>query len=244
MRFSKSSRCYNSPLDRTYVDLPIALQALIHHLGKEFGLRGITLSILLNLALITSAGASEDLSGVWRDLFTRCRIAVETGNDFDATGLRDLGRDIRMAAPVTAPGVPFPLLHGYKRAEQRWEVPGARFVVVETEYPPDHGKSRRACELELAQGAKPISADEENQLRTAFLAERDVLLGTGRYERWNPDPIFSTNLGVRLAEKNPSDCRVVSLMQIEARSQSSPFLVTGAAEQDAVCGSAPRFTHP
>ncbi|WP_312038595.1 hypothetical protein [Rhizobium croatiense] len=164
-------------------------------------MRRITLSILLNFALITSARASEDLSGVWRDLFTRCRIAVETGKDFDATGLRDLGRDVRTVAPVTVPGVPFPLLHGYKMAEQRWEVPGARFVVVETEYPPDHGKSRRSCELELAQEAKPISADEENHLRTAFLAERDELLGTGRYERWNPDPIFSTNLGVRLAEK-------------------------------------------
>lgn len=207
-------------------------------------MRRITLSILLNLALMTGAGAGEDLSGVWRDLFTRCRVAVETGKDFDAKGLRDLGRDVRTIAPVTAPGVPFPLLHGYKMPEQRWEVPGARFIVVETEYPPDHGKSRRSCELELAQGAKPISADEENQLRTAFLAERDELLGTGRYEWWNPDPGFSTNLGVRLAGTNPHGCRVVSLMQIEARSQSSSFLATGTAEQDAVCGSAPRFTHP
>ncbi|ARQ10311.1 hypothetical protein NXC12_CH02292 [Rhizobium etli] len=207
-------------------------------------MRRTTLSILLNLAVITSAGASEDLSGVWRDLFTRCRIAVETGKDFDATGLRDLGRDVRTAAPVTAPGVPFPVLHGYKMAEQRWEVPGARFVVVETEYPPDHGKSRRSCELELAQGATPISANEEIHLRTAFLAERDVLLGTGRYERWNPDPIFSTNLGIRLAEKNPSGCRVVSIMQIETRSQSPSFFATGTAEQDAACGAAPRFAHP
>ncbi|MBB4572938.1 hypothetical protein [Rhizobium lentis] len=207
-------------------------------------MRRITLSILLNFVLITNAGASDDLSGVWRDLFTRCRTAVETGKDFDATGLRDLGRDVRTVAPVTASGVPFPLLPGYKMAEQRWEVPRARFVVVETEYPPDHGKSRRSCKLELAQGAKPISVDEENHLRTAFLAERDQLHGTGRYERWNPDPIFSTNLGVRLAEKNPSGCRVVSTMQIETRSQSLSFFATGTAEQDAACGAAPRFAHP
>ncbi|PCD65377.1 hypothetical protein [Rhizobium phaseoli] len=207
-------------------------------------MRRITLSILLNLTLITSAGANEDLSGVWRDLFTRCRIAVETGKDFDATGLRDLGRSVRTVPPITAPGVPFPLLHGYKMAEQRWEVPGSRFVVVEAEYPPDGGKSRRSCKLELAQGAEPISTEEEKLLRATFFVERDDLLSTGRHEYWNPDPLFSTNLGIRLAGNNPYGCRVVSFLDIDTRSHSQSFFQTGSAEQDAACGAAPRFTHP
>jgi hypothetical protein len=135
-------------------------------------LRHITLSALLNLALITGACASEDLSDVWRDLFTRCRIAVETGKDFDATGLRDLGRDVRTVAPVTAPGVPFPLISGYEVAEQRWEVPGSRFLVVEAEHPSNRGKSKRSCEIKLAQRAEPISTDEEKLLRATFLVER------------------------------------------------------------------------
>ncbi|NKL06932.1 hypothetical protein [Rhizobium leguminosarum] len=206
-------------------------------------MRRITLSVLLNLALITSAGASEDLSSVWRNLFTRCRIAVETGKDFDATGLRDLGRNVKTVAPVTDPRVPFPLLLGYQVTEQRWEVPESRFVVVDAEYPPQDGKSRRSCNLEIVQGAKPISTAEEKHLRATFFAERDELLSTGRYERWNPDAIFSTNLGVRLAGNNPHGCRVVSYLGIETQ-RAPPFLVTVSAEQDGACGAAPRFAHP
>ncbi|MBY5550355.1 hypothetical protein [Rhizobium leguminosarum] len=206
-------------------------------------MRHITLSALLNLALITGASASEDLSDVWRDLFTRCRLAVESGKDFDATGLRDLGRDVKTVAPVTDPRVPFPLLLGYQVTKQRWEVPESRFVVVEAEYPPQDGKSRRSCKLEIVQGAKPISTAEEKHLRATFFAERDELLSTGRYERWNPDAIFSTNLGVRLAGHNPHGCRVVSYLDIETQRAPS-FLVTGSAEQDGACGSAPRFAHP
>ncbi|NKK64385.1 hypothetical protein GFL88_12735 [Rhizobium leguminosarum bv. viciae] len=206
-------------------------------------MRRITLSVLLNLALITSAGASEDLSSVWRNLFTRCRIAVETGKDFDATGLRDLGRNVKTVAPVTDPRVPFPLLLGYQVTEQRWEVPESRFVVVDAEYPPQDGKSRRSCNLEIVQGAKPISTAEEKHLRATFFAERDELLSTGRYERWNPDAIFSTNLGVRLAGNNPHGCRVVSYLGIETQ-RAPPFLVTVSAEQDGECGAAPRFAHP
>ncbi|NKL37803.1 hypothetical protein GFL49_29405 [Rhizobium leguminosarum bv. viciae] len=206
-------------------------------------MRRITLSVLLNLALITSVSASEDLSSVWRDLFTRCRIAVETGKDFDATGLRDLGRDVKTVAPVMDPRVPFPLLPGYQVTEQRWEVPESRFVVVDAEYPPHDGKSRRSCKLEIIQGAKPISTAEEKHLWATFFAERDELLSTGRYERWNPDPIFSTNLGVRLAGNNPHGCRVVSYLNIDTQRAPS-FLVTGSAEQDGACGAAPRFAHP
>ncbi|MBA5804331.1 hypothetical protein [Rhizobium changzhiense] len=206
-------------------------------------MRRITLSVLLNLVLITSASASEDLSSVWRDLFTRCRIAVETGKDFDATGLRNLGRDVKTVAPVTDPRVPFPLLPGYQVTEQRWEVPESRFVVVEAEFPPHDGKARRSCKLEIIQGAKPISTAEEKHLRATFFAERDELLSTGRYERWNPDPIFSTNLGVRLAGNNPHGCRVVSYLNIETQRAPS-FLVTGSAEQNGACGATPRFARP
>ncbi|MBX5228550.1 hypothetical protein HJC06_19395 [Rhizobium sp. NLR9b] len=206
-------------------------------------MRRITLFVLLNLSLITSAGASEDLSGVWRDLFTRCRIAVETGKEFDAKGLRDLGRDMRTVAPKTAPGVPFPFLPGYQVTEQHWEVPGARFVIVEAEYAPVRGKSRRSCKIELGPRAESISAAEEARLTAAFVAERDRLFSTGYYEQWNPDPVFSTNLGVRLAGDNPHGCRVVSYLDIETQHAPS-FLMTGSAEQDGTCGAAPRFAHP
>ncbi|WP_375337148.1 hypothetical protein [Rhizobium lentis] len=207
-------------------------------------LRHVALPVLLNLALVTSAGASEDLSGVWRDLFTRCRIAVEKGKDFNATGLRDLGRNVRTVAPLTAPGVPFPLTSGYQEAEWRWEVPGSRFVVVEGEHPSARGKSIRSCKIKLAEKAEPISTDEEKLLRATFLVERDKLLVTGRYEYWNPDPLFSTNLGIRLARKNPHGCRVVSFLDIDTRSDSQPFFMTGSAEQDTICGAALRLARP
>ncbi|EJB02517.1 hypothetical protein Rleg9DRAFT_1319 [Rhizobium leguminosarum bv. trifolii WSM597] len=202
------------------------------------------MAILLNLALITGANASEELSAVWRDLFTRCRIAVETGKDFDATGLRDLGHDVRMVPPVTAPGVPFPLLPGHKVVEQRWEVPGSRFAVVEAEHASNRGESKRSCEIRLAQAAEPISADEEKLLRATFFVERDELLKTGRYEYWNPDPLFSTNLGIRLAGRNPNGCRVVSFLDIETRSHSESFFWTNSAEQDTVCRPTPRLVNP
>ena len=207
-------------------------------------MRRITLSVLLNLALIASVNAGEDISSVWRDLFTRCRVAVEAGKDFDAMGLRDLGRSVRVVAPLTVAGLTKPIMPGFDMAEQRWGIPGDRFVVVETEYPPRDGKTRRSCNLELAPEAKPISADEENLLRTAFLAERDKLLDTGRYEHWNPDPIFSTNLGIRLAGNNVNGCRVVSLLAIDTQSNFPSFLQTGAGEQDGACGGAPRLIQP
>ncbi|ASR06145.1 hypothetical protein CHY08_02855 [Rhizobium leguminosarum bv. viciae] len=207
-------------------------------------MRRITLSVLLNLALIACANAGEDISGVWRDLFTRCRVAVETGKDFDAMGLRDLGQSLRIAAPPTMAGSTKAIMPGYDMAEQRWGIPGDRFVVVETEYPPHGGKTRRSCNLELAPKAKPISADEESLLRAAFLAERDKLLDTGRYEHWNPDPIFSTNLGIRLAGNNVNGCRVVSLLFIDTQSNFPSFLQTGSGEQDGACGGAPRRAHP
>lgn len=57
-------------------------------------LRPTAVSILLNLALMTSANAGDDVSIIWRELFERCRVAVETGKEFDATGLHDLGRSV------------------------------------------------------------------------------------------------------------------------------------------------------
>ncbi|MGO7660747.1 hypothetical protein ACC679_38835, partial [Rhizobium ruizarguesonis] len=78
--------------------------------------------------------------------------------------------------------------------------------------------SKRSCEIKLAQRAEPISTDEEELMRATFLVERDELLSTGGYEYWNPDPIFSTNLGIRLAGNKPHACRVVSFLDIETRS--------------------------
>ncbi|MDX0359621.1 hypothetical protein CN135_23900 [Sinorhizobium meliloti] len=207
-------------------------------------MRPIAVSVLLNLALMTSANAGDDISIVWRELFERCRVAVETGKEFDATGLRDLGRSVRAVPPLTAPGLPKPLMRGYQMAEQRWGIPGDRFVVVEAEYPPHRGKSRRSCDVELAPAAEPISTAEENLLKATFLAERDELLRGGHHEHWGPEPIFSTNLGIRLVRRNPHGCRVVSGLYIETRpGRGRQFFRTLSGEQAGDCGGAPRLLH-
>jgi hypothetical protein len=128
-------------------------------------------------------------------------------------------------------------------AEQHWGVPGGRFVVIEAEFPPQRGRVRRLCDMRLAPAAKPLLAVEEDLLKAAFLAERDELLRAGRYEHWNPDPIFSTNLGMRLVGNNPNGCRVVSSLQIDTRSDLPSFFSTGSGEQDGACGGAPRLVH-
>ena len=185
------------------------------------------------------------MTSVWHGLFTRCRVSIETGKDFDATGLRDLGRNVRTTKQVTVPGLPYPSFESYKLAERRWEAYGKRFVVVEEEYPPDkHGKVRRKCDVEIDSKAQPISPAEEKALKAAFIAERENLLTTGRYERWDPDAIFSTNLGIRLAGKNPGNCRVVSYLMIETRPDAQPFFSSGAGEQATDCGGEPRLPHP
>ncbi|MGO7515580.1 hypothetical protein ACC672_37810, partial [Rhizobium ruizarguesonis] len=69
-------------------------------------------------------------------------------------------------------------------------------------------------------------------------------LSTGGYEYWHPDPLFSTNLGIRLAWNNPHGCRVVSFLDIEKRSHSQSFFMTSSAEPDTACGAAHRFARP
>lgn len=207
-------------------------------------MRRLVLSGFLNLLLVTRASASEDISSVWRDLFTRCRVTIETGKVFDATGLRDLGRSVRATQPVTVPGLPNPLIPGYQMTERRWKTHETRFIVTEAEFPPNGGKVRRSCDVELNRQARPISPAEEEALRAAFSAERTSLLNTGLHKSWDPDPIFSTNLGIRLAGHNPRNCPVVSYLMIETRPHSQPFFKSGAGEQANDCGGEPLIPHP
>lgn len=207
-------------------------------------MRRILLAILLNLSLITCAAADEDIASVWHGLFSRCRVSVETDQGFDATGLRDLGRDVVTTQQVTVQGLPYPVHPSYKFAVQRWETDGKRFVVVERENPPDkHGKVTRTCDIEIGSKVRSISPAEEKALKAAFMAERKNLFNTGRYEHWDPDAIFSTNLGIRLAGKNPRNCRVVSYLMIETRPDAMPFLRLGTGEQAYDCGGEPRLSH-
>lgn len=139
---------------------------------KEFRLRRIVLSVFLDLLLVTYASASEDNSSVWRDLIKRCRVTIETGKVVDATGLRDLGRNVRATQPVTVPGLPNSLIPEYQMTERRWKTHETRFIVTEAEFPPNDGKVRRLCDAELNRQARPIFPAEEEALGAAFMAER------------------------------------------------------------------------
>ncbi|QYO75900.1 hypothetical protein [Devosia salina] len=183
--------------------------------------------LMIAICLSSEARASELDVETWRQLWTRCRIAIEQGEKLNTQGLIDLGPSIMRVAPITVEGLDAPLMPGYEVLEQRWQPPGSSFVLVEGEYPDE----RRSCEVRLAPNVPSVTSVEEAAFVSAFIQERRLLVASGTHEERNPDPIYSTNLGVGSLARSGSGCRIISGLHVETRPGREPFFNSFAAEQ-------------
>jgi hypothetical protein len=194
------------------------------------------------LGLSGGASADERLVQDWRDLWTRCRVAIENVQPLDTTGLTDLGFSIQHQPALHPEGWPEPIMPAYDYPEHKWRLAGSRFFVREREWPPIDGKVRRGCDIHIAEDAAQITSAEETLLADAFRAERDRLLATGEYEMQDPTPpIASTALGLRPLKPNANECRVISPLFVDTRPDMKPFFTSGTGEQaiHGICGGKP-----
>jgi hypothetical protein len=170
------------------------------------------------LALADNALAEQHLIEQWRDLWTRCRIAIEDAKPLNVDGL----------SPVTT------LPETYEKTVRRydnWRIMRRRqdrFAILEAEYR-KHNGVRRICDVTIAPDAKPLNHDEEAVLARAFLIERAKLIANRTHETRNPDPIFPIiPLGVGPTKKNQNGCSVISFFMFDL---STNFFNSGTGEQ-------------
>ncbi|WP_143534710.1 hypothetical protein [Notoacmeibacter marinus] len=176
--------------------------------------------------------ASEDLSQDWFDLWSRCRIAIETGTAVDANGLDNLGLRTRIKAPFKVGE--YIVLPGYEYEEQSWGRPGSEFVIREREYPRGNGKVARICEVSFLKDEHGLTDANLSVIVNTFTEERGRLIEMGGYEIRNPDPIFPVAVGVGPTSKNQNNCQVISYLQSTPdlnNKDASRFFVSGTGEQ-------------
>jgi hypothetical protein len=190
-------------------------------------MRGASLFLVALAVWPSEARASDKSVETWQQLWTRCRIAVEQSERVNVEGLNDLGTAIRRVAPIIAEGLAEPVMAGYELHEHRWQQPNSSFVLVEE----DNQGSRRFCAVRLAPDAPAVTSVEEARFSSAFLQARQSLVAAGTHEERNPDPIFSTNLGVGAIARDDNGCRVISTLQIETRPGTEPFFTSFSGEQ-------------
>ena len=177
--------------------------------------------------LAPEAQASDKDVETWGYLSERCRMAIEQGERLDTQGLNDLGPSVWRVPPLIIEGLAEPARRGYEVRQHSWQQAGSSFVVVEREYL----DGRRSCVIQLAPGVPDGTAVEEAGFVSAFLQKRQALIAAGTHEERNPDPIFSTNLGVGPIARSASGCRIISGLQIEARPGREPLFNSFSAEQ-------------
>ncbi len=173
--------------------------------------RGLALIMLVFLLASPNSVSAQSLSERWLELWTRCRVAIETVRPLDTEGL-----------------MPFELQPNSRYHAQRgWWRDGDRFLVQEVEWRRGHGV-RRGCDVNLAPDAAALSDAEEAIVLRTFLVERSRLIGDQTHQIRDPDPIFPIALGVGPLHKNVNRCQVISGITIDP---ASDFFTSGTGEQ-------------
>jgi hypothetical protein len=206
----------------------------------------LLLAVVATLFLASVAAADEPIVTEWRDLWNRCRIAAETGQRPDVSGLDNLGFSYRLVPPTLHPDLgPFSPSFGRFVPEQRWGLRSGRFVIAETEISQGPSKFLPNCKIDLADEASPITKNEELLLAEAFRADRSRLIATNRYELRDPVAISTTTLGLRRTEPTANGCAAVSTLAIANSESTEPFLSAFNLEFGFDCGgSSSRFPWP
>lgn len=252
LRLSNALARYAHSLVRKFLDaleIRIGEGTTWYCMSLELGrvhMQTLLLTVVMTLCLTLNAAAEEPVVTEWRDLWNRCRMAIEAGQRPDVSGLDDLGFSYQLVPPVLHPelGPLSPFFGGFVQ-EQRWGLKDGRFVIAETELTQGHVKYIPMCKIYLADESRPITESEEVLLGDAFKADRSTLVATNRYEVWDPDPIATTNLGLRQFESTPNGFRAVSSLFIANGGTTEPWFSLLNGEQGGDCSSSsPRFSWP
>lgn len=198
------------------------------------------LIFLFVFSLIPTAKAESPIAEDWLSLWTKCRVAIETGKPLETTGLVDGGFSMKyifgktLTEPKNKFKPEFDKVYRIKTTpdsmflQQKWHKPESRFSIVIQERP---FSAHHACNLVLTDETKPITPDEEKILVAAFLAERERLIKAGKHEVRDPNEIFPTNFGVGPKKLNPNGCWVVSGLFIDTREGDKRFFQSPNSEQ-------------
>lgn len=173
----------------------------------------------LYLTLTPHSVVAQDLVEAWFDLWSRCRIAIETRQELEV-------HDLLPASFLIDPSV-HPYDHsGY--AYRAWARDDGQFLVVEGEWT-EGEQVRRVCDVVPIDGMSSLTDIEEAMIIRSFLIERWRLVVSGSHEVRNPDPVFEIGLGVGPVVENPNGCSVISVLMIDL---PSGFFESGSGEQN------------
>lgn len=161
--------------------------------------------------------AADDVSREWLDLWTRCRVSIETAQPLDAAGLE--------AVDTTPP------VHDRVADADAWLTQGnrgGRFVVLNQQRKVDGGVVKK-CVVDVAAKAAPLSDAEEASLVRSFLTERAKLIAAQSHVASDPSPIYPVvPPGLSPDKLNPNGCSVISTIMFDL---GSDFFYSGTSEQ-------------
>lgn len=168
-----------------------------------------------------SAVADNGVYEDWIDLWTRCRVAIETGQPLNAEGL------FLIEPPASSQ------YDSRNDSHRAWRREGNRFVLVEREWHLNWHQGdgvRRGCEVILAPDTARLGELDEAILIRGFLVERATLMVNRTHEVRDPDPIFPiVGLGVGPISENANGCRVISFIYFGT---ADDFFWSGSGEQN------------
>ncbi|GGE91415.1 hypothetical protein H1W37_10355 [Stappia taiwanensis] len=193
----------------------------------------LTFSLLIPTST-SHANQNNEYSTNWVDLFEICRKSIETKKSLDKFGLRKLGKRVTTFPPITHPILTDPIYPGYDIKEIIWEKQNSLYNIIEAHHPTSSGKTRRECKVLFKESYNEFTMKHETEFQNDFKKLRSRLVQGGSYEIWNPDPIFSTNLGFRSARLDENRCVLIFGLQIENR-KDRPFLFRLYAGESDMC---------
>lgn len=194
--------------------------------------RSVFAGVLAACLLSQPIHASDDLAQDWLDLWSRCRIAIETGTAFNAESLDDLGLKTQVRPPLMAGDLT--LMRGYEYEERSWGRSGSEFVVRETERPAGDGKVTRGCDVQFPSDTHVLSDATFSAIVSTFTKERERLIELGEHEIRDPDQIGPMAVGVGPVSKNRNNCRVISFLMVgsPSKGENAPrYFLSASGEQ-------------
>lgn len=177
----------------------------------------IYLSAIVSLILIPPdfAYANQNLRDEWKDLWTRCRISVETEQPIDQTNLIL----VEANSEVQKNEIEYSL--------NKWRLEMGRLIVEEETWAHEISEARR-CRVEPDSSLKPLSEPEIALLVYEFLTERERLVFAGTHEyRELPSLYPGVLAALGLKETKPNGCDTISMISFLAHPKEYFSSVSG-----------------
>ncbi len=172
-------------------------------------------ALLLGLLAAPTWATEDPFVEAWLELWTRCRVAVETAQRFDSLGLETVSErfgDYATAAALTVDVGGHAVVINPARREADLLFQYRDFYVGIW----DRGSDRSpSIHCNIGTGGA-LGERQEAAISRAFLIERARLIVEGTHEVRNPDQLRQVvGLGVGAVRRNPNGCRTIATMSYE-----------------------------